>query len=120
MTREEEIRQAVEENISRGLESEENYAATCRGFISGAEWADAHPLFGWHDIKETPPSGLYFVHELWGTHPFVIVAEYRAEDDEWRPWEDVQVVGLPLDDDQRSRITHWMPIPIYQTKIMTE
>lgn len=68
----------------------------------------------WHDIKtEGNPKefGQYYVHQLWPNgHQFVFVAQYSVADGKWRPWNDIYVVGVPLDDTQVEMITHWMPV----------
>ena len=67
-------------------------------------------LMCWHDAKFKPRTGMYLVHSLWGGKPFCFTASYDEETDEWRQWDDIQVVGQPLDEVQRANITHWMPI----------
>lgn len=69
----------------------------------------------WHDIKKEKPTqfGRYYVHQRWpNNHPFVFVAQYSPDLDEWRPWQDIDVVGFPLDETQREMITHWMPVGV--------
>lgn len=66
----------------------------------------------WRDIKDAKlETRAYFVHQYWPNHKrFVFVAEYNAEKDEWRPWDDIEVAGMPLDKFQREQITHVMPV----------
>lgn len=66
----------------------------------------------WRDIKDTKlETRAYFVHQYWPNNKrFVFVAEYNAEKDEWRPWSDIEVAGMPLDNFQREQITHVMPV----------
>lgn len=66
----------------------------------------------WRDIKDTKlETRAYFVHQYWPNNKrFVFVAEYNAEKDEWRPWNDIEVAGMPLDNSQREQITHVMPV----------
>lgn len=84
-------------------------------FMQGAEWALLHQ---WRDIKEELPDrpGIYLVLEYWDGHPFCIAAQYDTVEKKWRPWEDIQVVGLPLDEEQTKHITHWMVMPATYTK----
>lgn len=66
----------------------------------------------WFPISEKPScSGTYMIWEVWPNgHPFCFAAHYDKEKDEWRPWEDIDVDGMPLDETQRETITHWMPV----------
>ena len=78
------------------------------------DWEDDETpkaVMQWHPIREKPQTGMYLVHEVWPNgKPFCITASYDEETNEWRPWDDIEVVGMPLDETQRSMITHWMPI----------
>ena len=67
-------------------------------------------LMKWHPISEKPKTGMYVLYEVWGHHPYCITASYDEEKDEWRQWDDIQVVGAPLNETQLIHITHWMPI----------
>ena len=73
-------------------------------------------LMCWHDAKYKPKTGMYLVHSMWDGKPFCFTASYDEEKDEWRQWDDIQVVGEPLDEVQRGNITHWMPIQEPETK----
>ena len=77
----------------------------------------AKNLMEGHDIKtEKPVAGTYYVHQLWpNNHPFVFIAQYSEAEDKWRPWTDIDVAGLPLDDTQVQMITHWMPVLLPET-----
>ena len=69
------------------------------------------PWHKWSDKK--PRSGTFLVHQRWPNgHRFVFVAHYDADTDVWRPWEDIDVDGLPLDDVQREMITHWRVLTV--------
>lgn len=57
MTREEEIRNAIDTIIpippsEKGRTYEQSLMAT--GFEAGAGWADKHPVNVWHDVSEEP------------------------------------------------------------------
>lgn len=106
-------------DIKRIFEMAEDFAkahkdvSTSDAFIHGLSVGlTARMQKMWTDItKEKPGTGMYLVHERWPNgHPFCLLAEYDADKDEWRPWEDIDVAGMPLDEVQRSMITHWMPV----------
>ncbi len=54
MTREEEIKQAAENNLDVSIYTPKDGEMLKETFYIGAEWADKHPVNVWHDASEEP------------------------------------------------------------------
>lgn len=58
MTREEEIKKAIDIQFPKGLGERTNeQALAAAGFELGVHWADNHPVNVWHDSSEEPKIG---------------------------------------------------------------
>ena len=109
MTREEQIREAA---LAYSFDTD----GGCTGdlntgrddFMEGAEWADAHPVNPWHDVKEELPNINIPVLVLTHSGNAVTTSMYIPRD----------VNGNILGDKEwkgnhafKRSITHWMEIP---------
>ena len=87
MTREEEIRNAIDTIIpilpsENGRTYEQALMAT--GFEEGAKWADEHPINVWHGTNEEPRLNQWFLAQI-GDNAYTFVMEMDKNED-WKEW----------------------------------
>lgn len=111
MTREEEIKQEVE---NYPTESAYSYRAEEAAFGAGAKWADEHPKNPWISVKDELPSEWRQVLTM-NQDGIIAVSYYRGG-----LWWHTRCVGWETNTGGRTKIewtdtntdiTHWMPIP---------
>ncbi|MCD7923677.1 MAG: DUF551 domain-containing protein [Bacteroides sp.] len=77
------------------------------GFITGAEWADAHPKNPWIRVEDRLPDEgqhVLFIIEWRGVHKGYFAGSYKGGkwETEERTYNTISFYGI---------VTHWMPIP---------
>lgn len=107
MTREEEIKQAVENNLDVSIYTPKDGELLKETFYIGAKWADKNPQFPWISVKEDLPCNheeliqrdyTLEVLAINDCNSFVVIRMWKF-DDKWQ-WG--------IDD---LSITHWMRLP---------
>ena len=63
MTREEEIKQAAENNLDVSIYTPKDGEMLKETFYIGAKWADKNPVNVWHDASEEPKRDEYLLGE---------------------------------------------------------
>ena len=117
MTREEEIRNAVDMIIpispsGNGRTYEQALMAT--GFESGVKWADSHPKSPWISVDEDLPCNHSDLVLTYNDIPFSTKRVWVMTD-----IHTLFLCDMKKDDDRgwiwnyftKDKITHWMPIP---------
>lgn len=88
MTREEEIRNAIDTIIpilpsENGRTYEQALMAT--GFEEGVRWADEHPINMWHDTNEEPRLNQWFLAQI-GDNAFDTFVMEMDKNEDWKEW----------------------------------
>lgn len=88
MTREEEIRNAIDTIIpilpsENGRTYEQALMAT--GFEEGVRWADKHPINMWHDTNEEPRLNQWFLAQI-GDNAFDTFVMEIDKNEDWKEW----------------------------------
>lgn len=88
MTREEEIRNAIDTIIpilpsENGRTYEQALMAT--GFEEGVRWADEHPINMWHDTNEEPRLNQWFLAQI-GDNAFDTFVMEMDKNEDWEEW----------------------------------
>lgn len=87
MTREEEIKKAIDIQFPKGLGERTNeQALAAAGFELGVHWADNHPINVWHDVSEEPPKfGEWFLAQI-GDDAFDTFVIAMDKNQDWKEW----------------------------------
>ena len=88
MTREEEIRNAIDTIIpilpsNNGRTYEQ--ALMAAGFEYGVSWADKHPANVWHDTSEEPRLNQWFLAQI-GDNAFDTFVMAMDKNEDWKEW----------------------------------
>ena len=88
MTREEEIRNAIDTIIpilpsEKGRTYEQALMAT--GLEEGIRWADEHPINMWHDTTEEPSLNQWFLAQI-GDNAFDTFVMEMDKNEDWKEW----------------------------------
>lgn len=87
MTREEEIKKAIDIQFPKGLGERTNeQALASAGFELGVHWADNHPINIWHDVSEEPQKfGEWFIAQI-GNDAFDTFVMAMEKNQDWKNW----------------------------------
>lgn len=103
MTREQEIKQAIKNNLDVSNYSPQDGEMLKETFYIGAKWADEHPKSPWISVNENlPPVEKYDMSIMvlaLNTEGKINFSKYDYDAEEW--------ISPVLD----IVFTHWMPIP---------
>lgn len=114
MTREEEIKQAVENNLDVSVYTPQDGEMLKQTFYIGAKWADANPKSPWISVDDDLPCNNYDVIHFGFTNRVLVIDEHKNifiaymkknGNNEWIWYSDEGNFGL------LHVVTHWMPIP---------
>lgn len=88
MTREEEIRNAIDTMIpilpsESGSTYEQALMAT--GFEEGVKWADEHPIMTWHNANEPPRLNQWFLAQI-GDNAYDTFVMEMDKNEDWKEW----------------------------------
>lgn len=112
MTREQEIKQAIENNLDVSNYSPQDGEMLKETFYIGAKWADGHPKSPWINVEEDLPYKhkelLYEIENF--IYPSTKLVLIRTKEN----FHDVSFMynehGWQWDF-KLDKVTHWMPIP---------
>ena len=117
MTREEEIRNAVDTTFpippsEKGRTYEQALMAT--GFENGVKWADIHPKSPWVSVKESLPKEDPERNDYMSVEVLTITDKGYIKLDTYDHQNQVWFIHSEIlfdEDDSLGKVTHWMYIP---------